>query len=442
MRYVIIGGVAAGMSAAMQIVRTDKQADITVLEQGEYYSYGQCGLPYVLSGTVSSVNDVIARSVETFRNKYGIKAKTNTKVTHIDHKQQRIEAVESSKDDVITVPYDRLLIATGARPKLPDWEGSHLNGIHSLKTIPDTKAILQDLTHTVKKVVVVGGGYIGLEAAENFAAIGKDVRIIQRGEQVASIFDKEMAEMVQKEAEEKNIRLVLNESVEGFIGSTSVERVQTDKQTYAADLVLVAIGVDPNTDFLDGTGIHTMQNGAIIVNPFMETNKKNIYAAGDCATHYHRIKQENEYMPLGTTANKQGVIAGINMAGGTMKFAGIVGTSIIKFFDLTLGRTGLSEKEAASLNIPYATQLYEGRDIAGYYPNHSPLQIKLVYQLQTRQVLGAQIIGKNGVDKRIDVLATALYNEMTVDQLLHLDLAYAPPYNGVWDAIQQTARRI
>ncbi|MGM8364939.1 CoA-disulfide reductase [Virgibacillus sp. W0181] len=442
MEYVIIGGVAAGMSAAMQIVRSDDQANITVLEQGEHYSYGQCGLPYVISGVVPSVDDVIARSVETFRTKYGVDAKINTEVKKIDPEKQIVEGYDRDKEVTFTVPYDRLLIATGANPKFPDWKGSDLPGVHLLKTIPDTNAILKDLTQEINEVVIVGGGYIGLEAAENFAEIGKNVTIIQRGEQLAKIFDKDMAELIHEKARTKGVRIVLNESVKAFSGHETVQEVITDKGRYSADLALVAIGVAPNTNFLSDTGIQTNRNGAVLVNAYMETNVKNIYAAGDCATHYHIVKQMNDYVPLGTTANKHGVIAGTNMTGTRKAFSGIVGTSIIKFFDLTVGRTGLSEKEAKALQLSYDTQTYQGKDIAGYYPGHTPLTIKLVYQQQTKEILGGQIIGGNGVDKRIDVLATALYNKMTVDQLLDLDLSYAPPYNGVWDPIQQTARRI
>lgn len=441
MRYVIIGGVAAGMSAAMQIFRTDDQAEITALEQGEYFSYGQCGLPYVVSGLIPNVEQVIARRVETFHNKYGIRAKPLFKVEQINPKQQTIEGYDIEKKEHLTIPYDRLLLATGANPKVPNWKGVHLKGVHTIKTIPDTKAILNDLKGRIKQVVIVGGGYIGLEMAENFAALGKDVTIIQRGNQLAKIFDKDIAPYIHHEAEEKGVKLVFNESVEAFSGQESIQEVITDKSTYSADLVLVAIGVQPNTAFLTETGLRTNRNGAIFVNEYMETNIKHIYAAGDCATHYHRIKQLDDYIPLGTTANKQGVIAGENMAGTRKSFAGIVGTSIIKFFDLTVGRTGLSEREATALDIPYTAKTYEGKDIAGYYPNHHSLLVKILYQSHTRKLLGIQAIGKSGVDKRIDVFATALYNEMTIDQLLDLDLAYAPPYNGVWDPIQQLARR-
>jgi len=439
--YVIIGGIAAGMSAAMEIVRTDQHANITVLERGEHYSYGQCGLPYVISGTVPSLDDVIARSVKTFREKYGIDARINTKVTDINTDEQSVSGIDTDNKHKYQINYDRLLIASGSSPIFPNWEGSHLKGIHTLKTLTDTKDILNDLDENVQKVTVVGGGYIGLEAAENFVALGKEVTLIQRGSQLANIFDRDMAEFIHEEAKNKGIHLVLNEAVEGFGGKNRVESVETDKQSYNTDFVLVGIGIQPNTEFLNSSGIHLNDRGAIYVNPYQETNIKNVYAAGDCATNYHRIKQINDYIPLGTTANKQGRIAGANMAGQALTFKGIVGSSIIKFFDLTLGRTGMSESEAKSLNIPYKVQTSTAGTNASYYPSGETITIKLLYHERTNQVLGGQIIGKAGVDKRIDVLATALYNKMTIHQLVDLDLAYSPPYNGAWDPLQQMARK-
>ncbi len=441
MKYVIIGGVAAGMSAAMEIYRTDDSAEITVLERGEDYSYGQCGLPYVVNGVIPSIDDVISRTAEEFREKYQIDAKTNTTVTGVDSDKQIITAINTKTNQTFKVEYDRLLIATGSDPVKPDWDGIDLAGIHSLKTMTDTNALMADLTTDVKQVTIIGGGYIGLEMAEAFQTRGLDVRLIQREDQLAEIFDPDMAEHIQTEAEKQGIDVVLSETVESFSGSGRVNRVVTDKNEYETDLVLLAIGVKPNTGFLKDLGLHMLGNGAIIVNPYMETSIANIYAAGDCASHYHRIKRVDDYVPLGTTSNKQGRIAGANMAGNRVAFNGVVGTSIVKFFDLTLGRVGLSEKEARALNLPYHVLVSEARSHAGYYPDHETLQLKMVYHTKTNVVLGGQVIGKKGVDKRIDVLATALYGNLTLTQLLDLDLSYAPPYNGVWDPLQQLARK-
>lgn len=442
MKLLIIGGDAAGMSAAMQMVRNSSGHEITVLEKGGVYSYGQCGLPYVISGKIESTDELIARTQSTFKEKYGIDARVFHEVQKVDIENKMVSGMNHSNGETFSLPYDRLLIATGVSSVVPEWEGVTLPGVFSLKTIPDAKAIVDYLERDIHNVTVIGGGYIGLEMAESFAELGKKVTIIERNEQLAKIFDPDMAELIHEEAVKQNIVLKMGESVEAFGGSDHVEFVKTDKGEYETDLVLVAVGVRPNTSFLEGTGIKTIGNGAIQVNAYMQTSIEDIYAAGDCATQYHRVKEKDDHVPLGTHANKQGQIAGLNMVDVHKTFKGIVGTSIIKFFDLTLGRTGLSEKEANILNIPCGSVTITATDIAGYYPDDKKMKLKLVYHKETHKLLGGQIIGENGVDKRIDVLATAIYHSMTTEELLDLDLAYAPPYNGVWDPIQQAARRV
>ncbi|MDQ0415810.1 CoA-disulfide reductase [Mesobacillus stamsii] len=442
MKILIIGGDAAGMSAAMQMVRNSSGNEITVLEKGDVYSYGQCGLPYVISGKIESTDRLIARTPAAFREKYGIDAREFHEVQKVDTKNKLVSGINHENGDTFNLPYDRLLIATGVSSVVPKWEGVTLPGIFSLKTIHDAKEIIDYLQNDRKNVTVIGGGYIGLEMAESFAELGKKVTIIERKDQLAQIFDADMAELIHDEAVKQNIVLKISESVEAFGGREHVEFVKTDKGEYETDLVLIAVGVKPNTSFLEGTGIKTSVNGAIEVNAYMQTSIEDIYAAGDCATQYHRVKEKDDHIPLGTHANKQGQIAGLNMVDIHQTFKGIVGSSVIKFFRLTLGRTGLSEAEANMLNIPCGSVTITATDIAGYYPDGKKMKVKLVYHKETHKVLGGQIIGENGVDKRIDVLATAIFHSMTTDELLDLDLAYAPPYNGVWDPIQQAARRV
>ncbi|WP_221567315.1 CoA-disulfide reductase [Alkalihalobacillus sp. TS-13] len=441
MKYVIIGGDAAGMSAAMQIVRNASNPEVITLEKGDIYSYGQCGLPYVISGQIPEAEDLIARDVETFREKYGIDAKIHHEVTKVDTDEKNVSGRHTESGETFTYTYDRLLVATGVRPIIPDWYGKDLDGVHTLKTIPDAKKIMADLDHAVKQVTIIGGGYIGLEMAESFVHLGKKVRMIERNEQLAKIFDEDMARHIHEEAEKHSIELCFSEQVEGFQGEGHVKSVITDKNEYASDLVLVAVGVKPNTDFLKDTLVHLNENGAVIVDAYMKTNVEDVYSAGDCATHYHRIKRLNDHIPLGTTANKQGRIAGLNMINKPKAFEGILGTSVIKFMDLTLGRTGVSEREAKALNIPYDTVVTEAKDIAGYYPGAEKLHVKLLYNTENQRIIGGQFIGKHGVDKRVDVLAMALFHKMSLHDLEDLDLSYAPPYNGVWDPIQQAARR-
>jgi NADPH-dependent 2,4-dienoyl-CoA reductase/sulfur reductase-like enzyme len=442
MKYCIIGGDAAGMSAAMQIVRHAEDAEITVLEKGGMYSYAQCGLPYVVGGLISSTDKLIARSIETFREKYGIDARTFHEVTSVDTASKTVTGLHTETGESFEVKYDRLLIATGVRAFTPEsWTGAHLSGIYSLKTIPDAEALMRGL-EDVKNVTIIGGGYIGLEMAENVKRLGKNVRIIQRGKQIGSIFDEDLAPLIHDEAKKHGIELCLEEEVLGFKGDDHVQFVKTAKKDYPTDLVIAAVGVKPNTEFLSETDIDLNKQGVITVNEKMETNVKDVYAAGDCATHYHRIKKRDDHIPLGTTANKQGRIAGLNMAGIKRAFKGIVGSSIIQFFDLTLGKTGLSNKEAEKLGIPSGDIKITSKNHAGYYPEAKKLEVKLTYHKDTKKLLGGQVIGEQGVDKRIDVLATALFHEMTVEELEDLDLSYAPPYNGSWDPIQQAARRV
>ncbi|WP_181350231.1 FAD-dependent oxidoreductase [Thalassobacillus sp. CUG 92003] len=441
MKYVIIGGDAAGMSAAMQIVRHSEFHQVVTLERGETYSYGQCGLPYAISGEVEATDDLIARTPEKFRDKYGIDARTSHEVTRVDCDKKVVIGDNLATGQSFQEPYDRLLIATGADPILPPWEGKELAGIFPLKTIPDAQDIMDYLSHDVEHATIIGGGYIGLEMAESLRALSKNVRLIDRGGQLAKIFDEDMAELIHAEAKRHDVELCFYQSVEGFQGENRVQQVITDHHRYETDLVLAAVGIAPNTAFLEGTGIRTGINGAIQMNGYMETNIKDVYAAGDCALQYHRVKERDDYVPLGTHANKQGRIAGRNMINQPQTFKGIVGTSIIKFFDLTLGRTGMSEREAHLLHIPHKTVTVDSTHSAGYYAEKDPLTVKLIYHAETAKLLGGQIIGEKGVDKRIDVLAVSLFHSMTIYDLLDLDLAYAPPYNSVWDPVQQAARR-
>lgn len=441
MKYVIIGGDAAGMSAAMQIFKYDPDATIITLERGGIYSYAQCGLPYVISNTIESSDELVMRSAETFQKKFGIDARTFHEVDHINEKEQIVSGIQVKTGEAFNISYDRLLIATGTDSFVPDWEGTDLPGVYTLKTIPDMEEIQEYITNDVKDITIVGGGYIGLEMAESFHQLGKQVRIINRGNQVAKIFDKEMARYIHEEAEKHGIELVMNEDTIAIEGNKAVQAIRTDKSRYDTDLVLIATGVKPNTSFLEDTSIERMENGTIIVNESLETNVPAIYAAGDCATQYHRVKERHDVIPLGTHANKQGRIAGMNMVGKSRTFKGIVGTSIMRFNDLTLARTGLSDREAEEEGIPFDSVTIDATHIAGYFPGNKKLTVKLTYHADNLLLLGGQVIGEAGVDKRIDVLATALFQQLTVADLEDLDLSYAPPYNGVWDPIQRAARR-
>lgn len=441
MKYIIIGGDAAGMSAAMQIVRHDQEAEIITLEEGTIYSYAQCGLPYYISGQVHDTEDLIARSVETFRDKYNIDARIRTRATAVDGSAKTVTASDLDSGQTFELSYDKLLIASGASPLIPEWENRALENIVTLKTIPDAEAIHRLLTPSIKKVVIIGGGYIGLEMAEAFKRHEMDVRIIQRSSHLGTQIDDDMAIHIHEEAHKQKIKLCLNEEVKGFSGNGRVTHVLTKDASYEADLVLVATGILPNTAFL-GDEFKTFENGALKVDRYLETNVPDVYAAGDCAVQYHRLKEKDDYVPLGTHANKMGRIAGLNMVGSRRKYAGMVGTSVMKFFDITVGRTGLTEQEARKLGFDAISESIKTTDIASYYPTHDWLRIKLISEKASGRLLGGQAVGRSGADKRIDVLATALFAGLTVDDLQDLDLSYAPPYNNVWDPIQKAARQL
>ncbi|WP_280770501.1 CoA-disulfide reductase [Salipaludibacillus daqingensis] len=441
MNVVIIGGDAAGMSAAMQVVRAQPDWNVMVLEKGAVYSYAQCGLPYYIGGVVPERDDLIAREISFFREK-GIDARIYHKVQDVDAKNQVVKGTVTDSGKPFEVSYDKLLVASGASPILPPFEGKDLTGIHVLKTIPDAEKIVEDMKEDVLNVTVVGGGYIGLEVAENLVEKGKKVRIIDLADRLGTVYDPEISEIIQKEAEDKGIEVVLGESVEAFEGESRVQVVRTDKGEYRADMVIVAIGVKPNSSFVKNTGIHLHETGAILVNPYMETSVKNIYAAGDCATQYHRIKEKDDYIPLGTHANKQGRIAGVNIAGGSKTFKGMVGTSVMKFFHLAVGKTGLGEQEAKDLGVDYKVIGYDSAPHAHYYPGGDNMFIRMIKNKKTDRLLGVQAIGGHGIDKRIDVAATALYHQMTTEDMENLDISYAPPFNSPWDPLQQGARRL
>ncbi|CAM3767442.1 FAD-dependent oxidoreductase [Alkalicoccus chagannorensis] len=442
MKFVVIGGDAAGMSAAMQVLFKHEEAEITVLERGPVYSYAQCGLPYYVGGIVPEREDLIARPVSFFREK-GIDARVHHEVTQVDAEKKQVHGTNLDSGERFTVDYNTLLVASGGSPNRIPAGGADLKGIHVLKTIPDAEGIIEDFKDK-EHITVIGSGYIGLEAAENLIEAGKSVRLINRSAKLGSNFDQYIVEALRVEAEEHGVELTLEEEIEGFVddGSGRVRAVQTNKGTYQTDGVIVAIGIKPNTHFLEGTGIQLHPSGAVYVDPYMRTNVDSIWAAGDCATQYHRVKEVHDYVPLGTHANKQGRIAGSNIAGERMTFQGMLGTAIFRFFTLTAGRTGLSTKEADEAGFDYSCETFEPSPYAGYFPGSKAFRLQMIKDNESGRLLGVQAVGVNGVDKRIDTSSVMIYNNMTVADIQNLDISYAPPYNSTWDPIQKGARRM
>lgn len=435
MKLVVIGGVAAGMSAASKLKRMKKDAQAVVYEKGDFLSYGACGLPYFVSGEDDDYQKLIARPLEHFE-KMGIEIHLRHEVVKVVPEKKQVVVKDLENNNKFTETYDKLMISTGSTPIIPALAGIELENIYVLKTLEDGIQLREAASRAdVKNVAIVGAGYIGLEVAEAMRELGKNVKIIELAGRSLRTFDKEITDLAETELQNQGVELHFGEKVEGFTGTTKVEAITTDKNTYKTDLVLLSIGTRPATEFLKGSGITLAENGAVIIDWEMRTNSKDIYAAGDCAEVYNRATEENAWIPLGTNANKCGRIAGANIAGSHMKYVGTLGSAAIKVFNLELARTGMSEIDAQNLALDYATVFVKGVNHPRYYPNQTPIWIKLIYEKGTKRILGAQAIGPQGVVLRVDVFAVAIHNHMTTDELGMTDLCYAPPFAGVWDAI-------
>jgi NADPH-dependent 2,4-dienoyl-CoA reductase/sulfur reductase-like enzyme len=435
MKVIVIGGVAAGMSAASKLKRVLEQTEITVYEKGGYLSYGACGLPYFLADYFDDDTKMIARTKEDFE-KMGISCRLHHEVIKVipDLKQVMIKNLITG--EIFHDSYDKLMVASGAPAVLPPFEGIGLDNIETLKTMEDglrLKALFAK--DNIKRVAIVGGGYIGVEMSEALRAIGKETYVIQSGDRVLKPFDREFSEMAGKEMEKNGVRLILGERVKSFSGYQAVNKVITDKSEYDVDFVLVALGVRPDLSFLEGLDYEKAENGAILVDAEMRTSIEDVYAAGDCAAINHMIKDKHAYIALGTTANKGGRIAGENIAGAHVKYVGTLGSAAIKVFDLELARTGLGETEALEAGLDFKTVVVKAPSSANYYPGASPLLIKVIYENGSGRILGAQAAGTKGAVHRVDMFAIAIQANMTTDDLGNADLCYAPPFASVWDAV-------
>lgn len=435
MKVVIIGGVAAGMSAASKIKRVDQDAEVVVYEKGAFLSYGACGLPYYVGGFNDDYTKMIARTRAQFE-KTGIKTHLHHEVLKVVPQDKQILVRNHETGDIFIDNYDKLMIATGAAALRPPLEGIDKEGVYQLKTMEDGLKLKEIANNPdIKNVVIVGGGYIGIESVDAFLHLGKKVTCIEFADRILMPFDEEIAKLAKEELISKGAKLKTAERVVSIKGGTRVSSVVTDKGEYEAELVILSIGVRPSTEFLKDTGIHTAPNGAIIVDREMRTSIPDIWAAGDCSQVYHKGLKENSFLPLGTVANKCGRIAGENIMGKHTKFTGALGSAAIKVCDVELGRTGLGEEDAKRLGINYKTVLIQAYDHPAYYPDQSPISIKLIYEAHTKKLLGAQTAGLKGAVLRVDVFAVAIHNNMTTDELGMTDLVYAPPFAGVWDAI-------
>ena len=438
-KYVIVGGVAAGMSAAARLRRLDETAEIVVFEKGGYVSYANCGLPYYIGDVIAERNNLLLQTPESFKQRFNIDVRIRSEVLSVDviGKVVRVKELESGKE--YEELYDGLLLAPGGSPVKPDIPGADHPAVRTLWTIPDTDAIKAVVDQgNVKTALIVGAGFIGLEMADNLHARGVRVIVVEAANQVMNLLDYEMAALVNRELRMKQIGLCLEDSVVSFEPGESGAVTATLKSgsTISADLVMLSIGVKPNTDFLAGSGIELGPRGHIVVDEQLGTSNEHIYAAGDAIEVTNTISGKKSAIPLAGPANKQGRIAAGTMSGTVSgRYKGTMGTAIARVFDLDIGMTGATEKFCRAEGIPCDSVIVHPNDHAGYYPGATMLTLKLVFSPETRRVLGAQAVGYAGVDKRIDVIATAIMGSMTVDDLAEFEHAYAPPYSSAKDPV-------
>ncbi|EKX63713.1 flavoprotein oxidoreductase [Streptomyces ipomoeae] len=445
-RLVVVGGDAAGMSAASQArrLRGPDELEIVAFERGHFTSFSACGIPYWVGGDVTERDRLIARSPEEHRAR-DIDLRMRTEVVEIDVGGARVRArdVESGAESWTT--YDKLVIATGARPVRPALPGVDAPGVHGVQTLDDGQALLNTLDATEgRRAVVVGAGYIGVEMAEALINRGYEVTVVNRGSEPMSTLDPDMGRLVHKAMEGLGITMVNDAEVTGFRTGDDgrVRAVVTADTEYPADVVVLGIGVRPETDLAKAAGLPLGDHGGLLTDLSMRVRgHENIWAGGDCVEVLDLVSGRERHIPLGTHANKHGQIIGANVGGGYATFPGVVGTAVSKVCDLEIARTGLREKDAHRAGLQYVTVTIESTSRAGYYPGAAPMTVKLLAERRTGRLLGLQIVGREGAGKRVDIAAVALTAGMTVEQMTALDLGYAPPFSPVWDPILVAARK-
>ncbi len=438
-RLVVIGGVAGGMSAAARAKRVRPDLEVIVIERDPYVSYGACGIPYFLAGMVPDYQRLIIYTPEYFRQERGIDVRTNTEAVEIRLAERAVLVRDQVTGATETIPYDRLILATGAFPIRPNLPGSMLANIFVLRSLTDGLHLYRALTENhPQRAVILGAGYIGLEMAEALRSRGLQVTILEALDHVLGPTEPEISQIVEQELAAHDVRLLKQTRAVGFEGDAKgdVREVLTDSgERLEADLVLIGIGIRPNVRLAEEAGIALGPTGAIAVDERQETNVVGVFAAGDCCETRHIVTGRPTWIPLGPAANKQGRVAGDNAAGRRATFAGVVGTAAVKVFDLEVARTGLSLQEALATGFHAKKVVVTASSRAGYYPGAQPITLALLVDEHTHRLLGAQMVGREGVAKRIDVFATALHAQMTVDEMSQLDLSYAPPFAPVWDPI-------
>jgi NADPH-dependent 2,4-dienoyl-CoA reductase/sulfur reductase-like enzyme/rhodanese-related sulfurtransferase len=438
-KYLIIGGVAAGMSAAARLRRLDENTEIIVLERGGYVSYANCGLPYYVGNEISKRDDLLLQTPQSFNRRFKADVRIHNEAVTVHPDRKTVTVKNLVTGELYEESYDSLLLTPGGSPVRPAIPGCEHPAIKTLWTIPDTDEIRTMVdSGNVRKALVVGGGFIGLEMAENIRIRGIEVALVEMAPQVMNVIDPEMAAIVHRELRKNGIELYLNETVARFepLPGGGVLAQLVSGTRIEADMVLLSIGVKPNTGFLADSGIELGARGHIIVDQHLRTNKPDIYAAGDAIEVVNPFTGKKTAVPLAGPANKQGRIAADTIHGITTRtYKTTMGTAIAKVFELAVGVTGATEKFCRDENIPYLSVINHSSDHAEYYPGSTRLSFKLIFCPETRRVLGAQVVGYEGIDKRIDVIATAIKGGMTVDDLTEIEHAYAPPYSSAKDPV-------
>ncbi|RRJ88891.1 FAD-dependent oxidoreductase [Flavobacterium macacae] len=443
-KLIIIGGDAAGMTAASKIRRENKNCEIIVFEKSEYVSYSACGIPYFISGKVASHEELIVRTPEEFIKKHKIDTRILHEVIEVDTDNNQVLVHKSDDKTQFWESYDKLLIATGGKAFCPDVENRDADGIFGVSTLRSGIKVDNFIKNKKpKNAVIVGGGYIGLEMAEALLIKGLNVLLINRSEEIMNTLDPDMGALVNNAMTNLGVKIYAKEELQKFeADKNGVTSVVTDKQTLKADLVILGMGTAPNTAFLKKSKIKLNEKGAVVVAKTQRTNIRNVWAAGDCATTTHLVTNKPFYIAMGTVANKTGLVAGKNIEGGKAVFPGVVGTAVCKICVYEVARTGMLEKQLKTLNIDYVQTMIKTKSRAGYYPDSKDIYVKLIAEKRTGRLLGGQIIGEEGAAKRIDVLATALTYKLTLRNIIDLDLSYAPPFSPVWDPVQTAARKL
>ncbi|MFE9005562.1 FAD-dependent oxidoreductase [Streptomyces sp. NPDC007875] len=448
-RMVVIGGDAAGMSAASRARRLKSRSELEILafERGQFTSYSACGIPYWVGGVVDGPDALVARTPETHQGR-GIDVRTHTEVVEIDLAGQRVLARDvgpHGKGDERWHGFDDLVIATGARPRRPDMPGIDAPGVHGVQTLDHGRALLETLESTrVERAVVIGAGYIGVEMAEALIQRGCQVTVLERGEQPMSTLDPDMGRLVRDAMSGLGIDTVTGAEVTEVITGEDgrVRAVATKVSEYPADLVVLGLGVAPETTLAQEAGLPVGPYGGLLTDLAMRVRgHDNIWAGGDCVEVLDLVSGRTRHIPLGTHANKHGQVIGANVGGDYATFPGVVGTAVSKVCDLEIARTGLLEAEAAAVGLKFEAVTIESTSRAGYYPESRPMTVKMLAEQRTGRLLGTQIVGREGAGKRVDIAAVALTARMTVEQMTALDLGYAPPFSPVWDPVLVAARK-